>query len=305
MEYNAIVILGPTASGKTNISLELAKKLGGEIVNADSMQIYKYFDIGTAKPTEEELNKANHHLFDFVEPNTQFSVSEYRELALQKFDELQQKNILPIFVGGTGFYINSLVSNYSYGNTEKNSQIREKYEKILLENGIDYLYELLKKIDIDSSEKIHKNDTKRVIRALEIFETTGIKKSETKNKTEESKIKPLIIGLTYPRDILYNRINKRVDLMFEAGLLDEVETLYKKYSGDCPAFNGIGYKEFLPYFKGEISLDQVLENIKMNTRRYAKRQLTWFRKTENVIWFDKSQISESDIVDKVIDIIKS
>lgn len=300
-KYNAIIILGPTASGKTNISLSLAKQLKGEIINADSMQIYKHFNIGTAKPTQKELNTINHHLFDFVEPTSEFSVSDYRELAENKFFELNNKKILPIFVGGTGFYINSLITNYSYGNSVKNNKIREKYNDILNTQGTDYLHNLLKKVDYESSLKIHKNDTKRVIRALEIFETTGKKKSEIENLNYESIIKPLIIGLTYPREILYNRINLRVDQMFKEGLLNEVSDLYSKFSIKSQAFNGIGYKEFIPYFENKISLDDVSENIKMNTRRYAKRQLTWFRKTPNINWYDKSIIAEDEII---LDIIK-
>lgn len=299
-KYDSIIILGPTASGKTNISLSLAKELKGEIVNADSMQIYKFFNIGTAKPTPDELKTVNHHLFDFVNPNDEFSVSDYRQFAENKINELKNKNILPIFVGGTGFYINSLISNYSYGKSEKNDEIREKYNQILNEKGPEYLHDLLKDVDYESSLKIHQNDTKRVIRALEIFETTGKKKSEVENLENNLNLNPLIIGLTYPREILYNRINLRVDKMIQDGLIEEVQNLYKEFSINSQAFKGIGYKEFIPYFENNITIDEVKETIKINTRRYAKRQLTWFRKTPNVNWYDKSIYSEEDIIKDII-----
>lgn len=299
-KYDSIIILGPTASGKTNISLSLAKTLNGEIINADSMQIYKFFNIGTAKPTPNELQTVNHHLFDFVNPNDEFSVSDYRQFAEKKIDELKNKNIIPIFVGGTGFYINSLITNYSYGQSEKNDKIREKYNQILNEKGPEYLHNLLKDVDYESSLKIHQNDTKRVIRALEIFETTGKKKSEVQNLEIKQNINPLIIGLTYPREMLYERINLRVDQMIQDGLVEEVQSLYKEFSINSQAFKGIGYKEFIPYFENKITLEEVKESIKMNTRRYAKRQLTWFRKTPNVNWYDKSIYSEEEIITDII-----
>ena len=301
--YDSIIILGPTASGKTSLSIDLAKELKTEIVNADSMYIYIGLDIGTAKPTIEEMKNIKHHLISFVEPSQNFSVSEYQQNAKQTIQTIRDKNLCPIIVGGTGFYIDSLIKNYSYGNTIKNEAIRKELEDELKIFGKEYLYDRLKKLDFQSSQKIHLNDTKRVIRALEIFLSSNQKKSEIQNSNDVVLQNPLIIGLDIPREKLYERINKRVDIMMQNGLLEEVKTLYN--SGLNPensnAMKGIGYKELVSYIKGEISLNEAIDKIKQHSRNYAKRQLTWFRRNDNIIWINPE---EKDIVNKILTLYK-
>ena len=303
-KFNSIIILGPTGSGKTNLSIKLAKELNGEIVNADSMQIYKYFNIGTAKPTKEEQSNIKHHLMDFLEPTENFSVSEFRQLCLDVCEKLIKEDKTPIIVGGTGFYIDSLLNNFSYANAEKNEAIREKYQNLYNEFGNEYIYNILKDVDEKSALKLHPNDVKRVIRALEIYEITKTNKSTLnsldKAKQKESFLKPLIIGLNYNRDKLYERINKRVDIMLENGLLTEVEQLYKTYDKSLQAMKGIGYKELFNYFEGKSDLIEAIEKIKQNSRNYAKRQITWFKRNTNIKWFNKSDISESQIFKEVL-----
>ena len=301
--YDSIIILGPTASGKTSLSIDLAKELKTEIVNADSMYIYIGLDIGTAKPTIEEMKNIKHHLISFVEPSQNFSVSEYQQNAKQTIQTIRDKNLCPIIVGGTGFYIDSLIKNYSYGNTIKNEAIRKELEDELKIFGKEYLYDRLKKLDFQSSQKIHLNDTKRVIRALEIFLSSNQKKSEIQNSNDVVLQNPLIIGLDIPREKLYERINKRVDIMMQNGLLEEVKALYN--SGLNPensnAMKGIGYKELVSYIKGEISLNEAIDKIKQHSRNYAKRQLTWFRRNDNIIWINPE---EKDIVNKILTLYK-
>lgn len=302
--YDSIIILGPTASGKTSLSIELAKELKTEIINADSMYIYIGLDIGTAKPTIEEMKNIKHHLISFVEPSKNFSVSDYRQYAEKSIQIIRDKNMCPIIVGGTGFYIDSLIKNYSYGNTIKNETIRKELEEELNTFGKEYLYEKLKKIDYQSSQKIHFNDTKRVIRALEICLSSNQKKSEIINSNNVILQNPLIIGLDVPREKLYEKINKRVDIMMQNGLLEEVKALY--ISGLNPensnAMKGIGYKELISYIKGEVSLNDAIEKIKQHSRNYAKRQLTWFRRNENIIWINPE---EKNIVNKILNLYRN
>lgn len=299
-KYDSIIILGPTGSGKTELSLMLAKKLCGEIVNADSMQVYKLMNIGTAKVTDKEKEIVNHYLFDLVYPNEDYTVADYKIDAKNVITVLKTKHVVPIIVGGTGFYIQSLLYDYDYGNAIKNENVRKKYLDLCEKFGNEYIFDELKKVDPESCKKLHFNDTKRVIRALEIYETTGQKKSEIDNIKESGFIKPLIIGLNYPREILYERINIRVDLMVDAGLLKEVESLLKDYNKNDKGMQGIGYKELIPYFNGEENLNNCIEKIKQNTRNYAKRQITWFKKQQNIIWFDKSQESVDEIFKQVL-----
>ena len=297
--YDSIIILGPTASGKTKISIDLTKKLNTEIINADSMYIYIGFDIGTAKPTIEEMKNIKHHLISFVEPTQNFSVSDFRENAEREILKVREKNMCPIIVGGTGFYIDSLIKNYSYGNTSKNDSIRLELEKELDTYGKEYLYEKLKKLDIESSKKIHPNDTKRVIRAIEICLTSNQQKSNIKNSNDVILKNPLIIGLDVPRETLYEKINKRVDIMMQNGLLNEVSSLYQRGLNpeNSNAMKGIGYKELVSYFRGEISLNEAIEKIKQHSRNYAKRQLTWFRRNDNIIWINPN---EKDVLNKIL-----
>lgn len=297
--YDSIIILGPTASGKTKISIDLAKKLNTEIINADSMYIYIGFDIGTAKPTNEEMKNIKHHLISFVDPTQNFSVSDFRENAEREILMVREKKMCPIIVGGTGFYIDSLIKNYSYGNTSKNDSIRLELEKELDTYGKEYLYEKLKKLDFESSKKIHPNDTKRVIRAIEICLTSNQQKSNIKNSNDVILKNPLIIGLDVPRETLYEKINKRVDIMMQNGLLNEVSSLYKRglNSENSNAMKGIGYKELVSYIRGEMSLNEAIEKIKQHSRNYAKRQLTWFRRNDKIIWINPN---EKDILNKIL-----
>lgn len=297
--YNSIIILGPTASGKTSLAINLAKKLNTEIINADSMQIYKDLNIGTAKPTMLEQAGIKHHLLDFVNSFEQFSVEQYKTLAMPIITNLINEKKIPIIVGGTGFYVDSLLNNYSYGKAIKSDEVRKKYNELALNYGNEYVYNILNEIDPVSAKQIHYNDLKRVIRAIEIYETTGIKKSElgTMQTKENNLLKPLIIVLNWNRDILYNRINSRVDLMINNGLIDEVKNLLNKgLTINNQSMQGIGYKELIEYLNNNCSLEAAIENIKQATRRYAKRQITWFKRVENAIWFNLNECNENDVI---------
>lgn len=304
--YNSIIILGPTASGKTDISINLAKQLNSEIINADCMQIYKELDIGTAKASIEEQDGIKHHLLDFVEPTKEFSVSEYRDLALPIIENLIKENKVPIIVGGTGFYVQSLLLDNNYGNSYKSEELRLQLKDLASEKGNMEVYNILKDVDPESAETIHPNDLKRVIRAIEIFKLSGHKKSELKRTMQtnmQNSIKPLIIVLNRNRDELYNRINLRVDLMIKAGLVDEVKHLVSKYNLtiDNQCMQGIGYKEILDYINNIVDIDTAIENIKINTRHYAKRQLTWFRNQVDALWINLSETPKDDAVKYIID----
>jgi len=286
---NVFVIMGPTASGKTKLSIELAKLLNGEIISADSMQIYKYMDIGTAKPDRQEMSGIKHDLIDEIKPDEEFSVARFQELALRYIDMILEEGKIPIIVGGTGLYINSLIYNLSFSETICDWEMRESLKKEAEEKGNKYLHERLRKIDPVAADNIHENNVKRVIRAIEIYEYT--KKPITYHK-EVSKIVPpnhnfIKIGLTMDRDRLYTRINERVDHMFKKGLIEEVKRLVSLgYDKNLVAMQGLGYKEVFAYFRGELTLNETIELVKKGTRHYAKRQMTWFRKLEDVFWIE-------------------
>ena len=301
--YNCIIIAGPTASGKTKISVELAKRLNGEIVNADSMQIYKELNIGTAKITEEEKENIPHHIFDVADKFEEFTVSNYRELALPLIKKLIAENKTPIIVGGTGFYINSLLYDLEYGNSNKDENLRKKYEDLAKEFGNEYVFNILKEMDVESANKLHANDLKRVIRAIEIFETTGTKKSAMQNTMQNvtTGLKPLILGLEFDREKLYERINLRVDIMVNNGLIDEVKSLVNAgLNSNHQSMTGIGYKEVYSYLQNEITLDECIELIKKNTRNYAKRQVTWFKKVPNLKWVNMTNGLTEDILNEIV-----
>ena len=269
--YNTIIVLGPTASGKTDVSIQLAKALNTEIINADCMQIYKHLNIGTAKATPEEQQNIPHHLLDFVEPTQEFSVSEYKSLAMPIIKNLIDNGKIPVIVGGTGFYVQSLLINYDYGNSCKSEELRTKLNLLAEKEGNNAVYEILKSVDPESAKKIHCNDVKRVIRAIEIFELSGIKKSEINNTMQtntQSFIKPLIIALNWNRPDLYSRINLRVDIMINNGLINEVENLVKTFnlSNNNQCMQGIGYKEVLEHLDNKINLDELKEKIKIGSR---------------------------------------
>ncbi|MBQ8028931.1 MAG: tRNA (adenosine(37)-N6)-dimethylallyltransferase MiaA [Clostridia bacterium] len=280
-----IVIAGPTASGKTSLGIDIALALNGEIISADSMQIYKKMDIATAKPTDEERSIVKHHLIDFLDIGEEFSVAKYKELAIQSIEDILSRKKTPIIVGGTGLYIDCIINNTEFFDYEKND-VRETLEKEAEEKGIDALFEQLKKVDIESANTLNINDKKRIIRALEVYYSTG--KTITQQKKEshlnESPYRFCVIGLNaHNREFLYNRINQRVDIMLKDGLLEEAQSFFSS-DASLTAKQAIGYKELKPYFDKEISLADAVENLKRETRRYAKRQLTWFRKTKDINW---------------------
>lgn len=302
MKKNTILIItGPTATGKTKLAIECANLFNGEIISSDSMQIYKKLDIGTAKPNKEELSQAKHHMVDIVEPNEEFSVQEFVSLADKKIEELIKDQKLPIIVGGTGLYIKSLIYPYSFCSAPKDENIRNKYKLLLETNGKEYIYNLLKQKDPDAANKIHLNDTKRVIRALEICEITGNKKTEMNNEEVEPRYNYILIALNLPREELYERINTRVDIMFKLGLLEEISALKKEgiINENCQSMQAIGYKEFFKYFNNELSIEEVKELICKNSRNYAKRQITFIKGLKNAIWFNP--LTEKD---KIIQYIK-
>lgn len=303
---NLFILSGPTAVGKTNISIELAKKLNGEIISADSMQIYKYMDIGSAKVTEDEMQGITHHLIDFIEPDKNFNVSEYKVLAENAIDEICKKDKLPMIVGGTGLYINSLILNYNFTDAKTDKSYREYLGNLAEEKGKEYVHSLLKEVDIDSYKRLYPNDLKRVIRALEVYKLTGKTISEYNANTNLYDIPYNIyyFVLTMDRAKLYDRINKRVDLMMENGLIDEVRRLKSMgYTPDMQSMKGIGYKEILDYLNGNSTLDEAIYLVKKGSRNYAKRQLTWFRKDKRAIWINKDNFScDEDIVEHIINV---
>ena len=283
-----IAICGPTASGKTALSIELAKKINGEIVSCDSMQIYRYMNIGTAKPDAQEMQGIRHYLLDIVEPNERYSVADYKRDAKKAIKEIIEKGKVPIIVGGTGLYLDSLIYEIEYQNIEFDAEYREKLEKQVEELGLETLYEEAKKIDPEAIEKISSNDKKRILRILEIYHATGKNKTEQEKESRKKEVEYdyRVFAINWDREILYDRINKRVDIMIEQGLIEEVKEILKRYNEFPTAMQGLGYKEVVQYLKGEYTKEEMIEKLKMETRRYAKRQLTWFRKNKQTIWLD-------------------
>ncbi len=280
-----IAVVGPTASGKTSLGIHLAKRFNGEVVSCDSMQVYNNMPIASAAPTKEETQGIPHHLVGFCDPSESFSVAKYVELAKGKIDDILSRGKLPILVGGTGLYIDSLLSGISFSQ-EDSSKIRQKLEQEAEQIGFSAMLEKLLKIDPETAAKYHPNDRKRIIRALEIFYLHGKTKTEMDNESKISggPYNALWIGITYKnRETLYDRINRRVDIMLQNGVLDEAKTAYLNSRG-ITSVQAIGHKEFFPFFEGEISLEEAVESLKTETRRYAKRQLTWFRRNENIHW---------------------
>lgn len=292
-----IVICGPTASGKTALSIELAKKINGEIVSADSMQIYKDMNIGSAKVTNEEMQGIKHYMINYVSPDERFSVADYKTNAKNAIEEIIKKGKTPIVVGGTGLYIDALIYEIEYKDIKIDENYRKELQEIEKNQGLEVLYKKALEIDPKAMEKISQNDSKRIMRVLEIYKATG------KNKTEqeaESRLKEIpydykVFALTMDRDKLYERINKRVDIMIENGLIDEVKNLLEKYSEFPTAMQGLGYKEVRDYLQEKITKDEMIEKIKQESRRYAKRQLTWFRKNKQTIWLNSLEKIDDNI----------
>ncbi len=278
-----IIVTGPTASGKTKVSVEVAKKLGTCIISADSMQIYKGMDIGTAKATKEEMQGVTHEMIDIVAPDEVFSVAEFQKLAFSLIENANNRGEVPVVAGGTGLYINSLVYNLDFASTYNNDNIRQKYTQLADDKSTEYLYNILEKKNPEYAKIIARTDKRRIIRRLEILEAKGESAYEFRQPNTDDEF--LIIGLSMPRDILYKRIDTRVDDMIQMGLVDEARRVYDVY-GDIHALKAIGYKELIAYFKGETGLDEAVLLIKRNTRRFAKRQMTWFRRDERIAWFD-------------------
>ena len=284
-----VVIVGPTASGKTALSIELAKKINGEIISCDSMQIYKDMDIGSAKPTKEEMQGIKHYMIDFVSPEKRYSVAEYKAEAENAIEEVIKKGKVPIIVGGTGLYANSLIYGIDYNEMKFDLEYRAKLEEeASTEEGLNYLYEKAKEIDEEAIKKISRNDKKRIIRILEIYNSTGKNKTQLEKESRKNGVKYdyRVYGIDMNREILYDRINKRVDIMIENGLIDEVKELIEKYKEFSTAMQAIGYKEVVEYLNGDLTKDEMIDKIKKETRHYAKRQLTWFRKNKETIWLD-------------------
>ena len=282
-----IVICGPTASGKTALGVELAKRINGEVVSCDSMQIYKDMTIGTAKPVEEEMQGIKHYLIDYVSPEERYSVANYKKDAKRAIKEILEKGKTPIVVGGTGLYIDSLIYEIEYNDIKLDEKYRNELEKIADEQGLENLYNQAKKIDPDAIIKISPNDKKRILRILEIYHATGKNKTEQEAKSrKEVEYDYKVFAISWDREKLYERINKRVDIMINQGLIEEVENIRKKYNKFPTAMQGLGYKEVVDYLDGKYSKEEMIEKIKMETRRYAKRQMTWFRKNKQTIWLD-------------------
>lgn len=297
MKPTVIVICGPTASGKTKLSIELAKEINGEIVSCDSMQIYKDMDIGTAKPTVQEMQGVKHYLIDFVSPDERYSVADYKKDSKKAINEIIKKGKIPIVVGGTGLYIDSLIYEIEYQEIEFDEEYRKLLESRVEKEGLQAIYEEAKKIDEVAIEKISPNDKKRILRILEIYHATGKNKTEQEIQSRKKEVEYdyHVYALNWDRQILYERINKRVDIMLENGLVQEVEKIYKKYKKFPTAMQGLGYKEVVEYLEGKCTKNEMIEKIKMETRRYAKRQMTWFRKNKQTIWLDGQEKIQNNI----------
>lgn len=303
-----IAIAGPTASGKTSLAVEIAKALKTEIISADSRQIYKEFDIATAKPSKQEMQGIKHHLIDVVSPEEEFTVANFADKAAEVMRNLFEQGKIPVVAGGTGLYFRILLENYDMPKVAPDKELRKKLHNIEKEQGVQALYDLLKQQDPVLAENMHPNNTVKIIRALEVCKTLGIPMSQAQKK-KDPLYDVIWIGLGHlngeDRQFLYNRTDKRVDLMLEQGLEQEAKKLYEKYGKINSLLKTIGYQEFIDYFEEKISYEQCIEKIKQNTRRYAKRQLTWFRRNEDIKWFDIRKETTEDLTQKCLYHIKN
>lgn len=287
-----IIITGPTASGKTRVSVEVAKSLQSSVISADSMQIYKGMDIGTAKATPAEMQCVRHDLIDIVGPNEAFSAADFQKAAFTLIDAANRKGEVPVIAGGTGLYVNALVYDLNFGESRRDDTIRLKMTQLADDKSSDYLYNILENKDPEYAKIIAKNDKRRILRRLELIETSGTRAYDFRRPNTSDEF--LIIGLTMPRPMLYERIEARVDDMMRRGLMDEARQVYDEY-GETIALKAIGYKELVEHFKATVSLDEAVSLIKRNTRRFAKRQMTWFKRDERIVWFDVSPCIEETI----------
>ncbi len=303
-----VAVVGPTASGKTRLAIDICKIFNGEVISGDSMQLYKKMSIATAKATKEEQAKVKHHLIDIKEPWEDFSVAEFTELTKNAVNDIDARGKLSVIAGGTGLYIRSFLENIVFEEQKRDEEYCAKLFKLAEEKGNEELHNLLKEVDPIAAQNIHKNNVKRVIRALEINHTTGktVEEQNINSRVLPSPYLPIVIGITYKnKDTLYERINSRVDIMVKDGLLDEAKEVLKMPLSKT-AIQAIGYKELIPYFNNEISLDEALETIKINSRHYAKRQITWFKKEKNINWFYVDEYaSYEDMLENIEDLIKS
>lgn len=297
MKKPLVVLTGPTAVGKTKLSISLAKALNGEIISADSMQVYKYMDIGSAKITEKEMDGVPHHLIDVLSPFEEFHIVRFQELSKKAMEDIYNRGKTPVFVGGTGFYIQAITKDIDFTEGEEDKQYREELSRLAAEKGNEFLHEMLREVDKKSAEEIHANNVKRVIRALEFYKENGfpISQHNEEQKQNETPYNLAYFVLNAPRDLLYERIDRRVDEMMENGLVKEVQKL--KDMGcrrEMTSMQGLGYKEILSFLDGEIPLDEAVRILKRDTRHFAKRQLTWFRRESNVVWVDKDKFAFND-----------
>lgn len=310
MKAKILAVVGPTASGKSALAIELAKRLDGEIICCDSMQIYDKMNIGTARPDDFELSQAPHHLFGFADPMSSFSCADYIPLAIQTVEDIISRGKLPIFCGGTGLYLDRLLSGAEFEETSVDEDFRREMNEFALEFGNEALHQKLQEIDPISASEIHPNNTKRVIRALEIYRTSGRKKSDIdrESKKLEGRYEALQIGIKYDdRELLYSRINRRVDKMLEAGILDETKSLLESgiFEKNATAAQAIGYKELITYINGEKTLIDAIEDLKIATRRYAKRQMTWFNSHGDVKWLVADGAALDSLADEAEQIINA
>lgn len=302
MKETVIAIVGPTAVGKTKLSIDIAKKFNGEIISGDSMQIYKGMDIGTAKIKEKEKQGIPHAMIDIKQPDESFTVVDFKTYVEKHITDITNRNKLPIIVGGSGFYIQSVLYDYNFSNADRDEEYTKKLERDIKTRGIEPVYNQLMQIDPEQARKIHPNNHRRVIRALEVYETTGMTMSEYEQRqTKESPYNAILIGLEMDRAILYEKINTRVDEMIKEGLVEEVEKLINQDLINVEAMQAIGYKEFIPYFNGEYNLDRAIELLKRNSRRYAKRQYTWFKNKLDVRWYHVSPDTTANTFQKILE----
>ncbi|AIF43681.1 tRNA (adenosine(37)-N6)-dimethylallyltransferase MiaA [Virgibacillus sp. SK37] len=302
MKKTVIAIVGPTAVGKTKLSIEIAKRFDAEIISGDSMQVYRGMDIGTAKIEEREMEAIPHHLIDIKEPNEAYSAADFKNHVQACIESIGAIGKLPIIVGGSGLYIQAALFDYNFSPARRDERITKRLENERAELGIKHLYDRLRAIDPEQAEKIHPNNYRRVIRALEIYEITGLKMSQLqKEQTVESPYNVIFIGLEMERELLYNRINQRVDKMINDGLVEEVRSLYEKGYEACGSMKAIGYKEMIPYIQGKQPFEEAVENLKRNSRRYAKRQYTWFRNKMNIRWYSINPNTYHEVFTKILD----
>lgn len=296
-----VVIVGPTAVGKTALSLELAQEFSGEIISGDSMQVYRHMDIGTAKATPEERALVPHHLIDIIDPKEDYSAAIFQEMAKNLITDINSKNRLPFIVGGTGLYIQSVTHSYQFSEADHDLELRDQLQRMADTEGVEVLHQRLRDIDPITADRLHPNDVKRVIRAIEIYQLTGRTMADFQHRAEFSPYDIVMIGLTMEREKIYQRINQRVDLMIEAGLVEEVRSLMDAgYDPSLTSMQGLGYKELIPYLYGESSLEQAVNEIKKRTRHFAKRQLSWFNRIPEVQWFDLTNSGEHKRVKETI-----